>query len=131
MKSSCRRAAYVTAGLAAICLALRPAQEETTTSRIVKVADAFLSTLDDKQRAAVLYSFDDQAQRRRWSNFPTTVVPRGGTSLKQMSEQQSAAAVQLLSIVLSPMGLEKVNEIRTADDDFKVNGSQHKWAGMG
>jgi hypothetical protein len=114
-----------------ICLALKPAQQQTTTLRIVSSANAFLSTLDNKQRQAVLYSFDDQQQRQRWSNFPTPVVPRGGINLKQMSEQQRAAAMQLLSIVLSPMGLEKVNEIRMADDDFKVNGSQHGPPGGG
>jgi len=30
--------------------------------------------------------------------------------------------MKLLAVVLSPMGLEKVNEIREADDDFKANG---------
>jgi len=131
MKSFWIKAASVTAGVALICLALKPAQEQTTTSQIVSAANAFLSTLDDKQRQAVLYSFDDQEQRQRWSNFPTGVVLRGGISLKQMSEQQRAAAMQLLSIVLSRMGLEKVNEIRMADDDFKVNGSQHHRPGGG
>jgi Protein of unknown function (DUF3500) len=131
MKSFLIGAASVTVGVGLTCLALKPAQEQTTASQIVNAANAFLSTLDDKQRQAVLYSFDDQEQRQRWSNFPTGVVPRGGISLKQMSEQQRAAAMQLLSIVLSPMGLEKVNEIRMADDDFKVNGSQHHRPGGG
>jgi hypothetical protein len=125
------RAACVTVGIALISPALKPGQEQITTSRIVNAANAFLSTLDDKQRQAVLYSFDDGEQRQRWSNFPTAVVPRRGINLKQMSEQQRAAAMQLLSIVLSPMGLEKVNEIRMADDDFKVNGSQHRPPGGG
>jgi Protein of unknown function (DUF3500) len=131
MKSFLITAASVTVGVGLTCLALKSAQEQTTTSQIVSAANAFLSTLDDKQRQAVLYSFDDQEQRQRWSNFPTGVVPRGGISLKQMSEQQRAAAMQLLSLVLSPMGLEKVNEIRMADDDFKVNGSQHHRPGGG
>jgi len=131
MNSFLIRAASITVGVGLTCLALKPAQEQTTTSQIVSAANAFLSTLDDKQRQAVLYSFDDQEQRQRWSNFPTGVVPRGGISLKQMSEQQRAEAMHLLSIVLSPMGLEKVNEIRMADDDFKVNGSQHRRPGGG
>jgi hypothetical protein len=125
MKTAIARAACTAAGLALICLALKPAQDDPETPRIVNAANAFLSKLDDKQRQAVLYSFDDQEQRRRWSNFPTPVVPRGGISLKQMSPEQRQAAMQLLSVVLSPMGLQKVNEIRMADDDFKVNGSQH------
>ncbi|HEX4166513.1 MAG TPA: DUF3500 domain-containing protein [Bryobacteraceae bacterium] len=132
MKSFLIRAVSSIAGLALICLMLKPAQQQTTTSQILRAANTFLSTLDDKQRQAVLYSFDDQEQRKRWSNFPTPVVPRGGISLKQMSQQQRAAAVELLSTVLSPMGLEKVNEIRMADDDFRVNGSQqHRPPGGG
>ena len=131
MKSFLITAASVTVGVGLTCLALKPAQGQTTTLQIVSAANVFLSTLDDKQRQAVLYSFDDQEQRQRWSNFPTGVVPRGGISLKQMSEQQRAAAMQLLSIVLSQMGLEKVNEIRMADDDFKVNGSLHHRPGGG
>jgi hypothetical protein len=82
MKSFLIRAASVTVGVALICMALKPAQEQTTTSQIVSAANAFLSTLADKQRQAVLYSFQDQEQRQRWSNFPTGVVPRGGISLK-------------------------------------------------
>jgi Protein of unknown function (DUF3500) len=108
-------------GLALICLALKPAQERTTTSRIVSAANAFLSTLDDKQRQAVLYSFEDEEQRKRWSNFPAVRVPRGGINLKQMSAPQRAAVMGLLSIVLSPLGFEKINQIRMADDAFKVN----------
>ena len=34
--------------------------------------------------------------------------------------------MELMAIVLSPMGYEKVNQIRLADDDFKVNGSQRR-----
>ncbi|HEY4084318.1 MAG TPA: DUF3500 domain-containing protein [Bryobacteraceae bacterium] len=53
---------------------------QTATPRIVKAANAFISTLDEKQRAIVLFSFDDQEQRKRWSNFPITMVPRAGSA---------------------------------------------------
>jgi hypothetical protein len=94
---------------------------ETPTSRVVGAANAFLSTLDDSRRQRVVYSFDDSAQRARWSNFPTGVVPRGGIALKDMTPQQQAAAMNLLATVLSPQGLEKVQDIREADDDFKAD----------
>jgi hypothetical protein len=80
--------------------------------------------LSEAQRQKVEYAFDDSQQRARWSNFPTGFVPRGGISLKQMNAAQQAAALQLLKTVLSPMGYEKVNKIRMADDDFKANGSK-------
>jgi hypothetical protein len=108
-----------------------PAQQAATTARIVSAANAFLSALDADQRQRVLYTFNDNEQRARWSNFPTPVVPRGGISLKQMTAPQRDAAMKLLAILLSPMGLEKVNEIRQADDDFKANGSKRGPGGRG
>jgi hypothetical protein len=95
-----------------------------STQQVVDSANRFLATLTDGQRQKVLYSFDDATQRARWSNFPTGFVPRGGIDLKQMTAAQRTATLDLLKIVLSPMGYEKVNEIRMADDDFKANGSK-------
>jgi hypothetical protein len=107
------------------------AQQTTATARIVSAAEGFLSTLDADQRKQVVYAFNDNEQRQKWSNFPTGVVPRGGINFKQMTEPQRDAAMKLLAIVLSPMGLEKVNEIRQADDDFKANGSKRGRGGRG
>ena len=107
------------------------AQPTATSARIVSAAEAFLSTLDATQRQSVLYEFNDNAQRARWSNFPTGVVPRGGMNFRQMSPAQQEAAMKLLAVVLSPMGLEKVEQIRQADDDFKANGSKRGPGGRG
>jgi len=49
---------------------------QTPTSKIVSAANAFLGTLNDQQRKSVMFAFDDQAQRTRWSNFPVSMVPR-------------------------------------------------------
>jgi hypothetical protein len=78
-----------------------------------------LKTLDARQRSRVMFAFDDDVQRARWSNFPTGVVRRAGMSLKEMTPEQRDAAMALLATVLSPQGLEKVNLIRQADDAFK------------
>ncbi len=131
MKLSLIKTACGVAAAAFICLSLTRAQENTQTSRIVGAANTFLATLDQKQRQAVLFPFDDQEQRKRWSNFPTGFVPRSGISLKEMSSSQRDAAMALLTVVLSPMGLEKVNQIRLADDDFKANGSKRGPRGAG
>jgi hypothetical protein len=124
----------LTVAAAAISLLLpmsAVAQQSATTARIVSAADAFLSSLDADQGQHVLYAFNDNEQRARWSNFPTGMVPRGGINFKQMSASQRDAAMKLLAAVLSPMGLEKVNEIRQADDDFKANGSKRGPGGRG
>ena len=101
------------------------------TAQIVDAADKFLATLTPEQQQKAVYAFDDADQRARWSNLPTGFVPRGGISLKQMSAAQQDAAMRLLAVVLSPLGVEKVNEIRQADDDFKANGLRRGPGGRG
>ena len=119
---------------AAILFSLPPtagAQQTAATNDIVRAANSFLASLSAEQRQKVLYAFDDAKQRARWSNLPTGFIPSGGINLKQMSTPQRDAAMKLLGAVLSPMGLEKVNEIREADDDFKTNGSKRGPGGRG
>jgi hypothetical protein len=72
--------------LALVAFPSKSAKAETpqpATSKIVGQANTFLATLSEKQRSAVLYKFDDEQQRVRWSNFPTGFVPRGGVSLEE------------------------------------------------
>jgi hypothetical protein len=119
------------AALIVIGVSAAAGQKQTTTPQIVSAANAFLQTLDETQRQHVMYAFTDNAQRARWSNFPTGFVPRGGISLKDMTPPQQTAAMNLLSTVLSPRGLEKVQQILQADDDFKTNGSKRGPRGGG
>ncbi len=107
------------------------AQQKDTNEAVVHAANDFLATLSAEQKQKVLYAFDDATQRARWSNFPTGFVARGGISLKQMTVPQQQAAMKLMGTVLSPTGLEKVNEICQADDDFKANGSKRGPGGGG
>ena len=115
----------IAAVLVPCCTAQQPVE------RVVHSANTFLATLSDSQRAKVLFDFNDQAQRVRWSNFPTGFVPRGGMSLKQMNAAQRAAALDLMKMVLSSRGYEKVSQIRMADDDFQTNGSKRGPRGGG
>jgi Protein of unknown function (DUF3500) len=108
-----------------------PDNSPSGTSQVVRAARAFLATLSEQQRAAVIYKFDDNAQRMRWSNFPTGVVQRGGLRLQDLSETQRSAALALLSSALSDKGFEKVEEIRDADDAFKATPHPHPPFGNG
>jgi Protein of unknown function (DUF3500) len=63
---------------ALICSSMTVAAAQTATSRIVSAANSFLSTLEQKQRQSVLFAFDDEKQRVRWSNLP---VSRGAVSV--------------------------------------------------
>lgn len=91
-----------------------------TTSRIVKAANAFLATLDDKQRQSVQFAFDDEQQRKRWSNFPISIVPRAGLSMGELNPAQRAAALAVVSSALSPRGFEKVQQIMDGDEVLKT-----------
>ena len=63
-----------------VLFSLSGAAAETATTRIVGAANSFLSTLDDKQRRSVLFAFDDEQQRKRWSNFPIALCRAAGIS---------------------------------------------------
>jgi hypothetical protein len=102
-----------------LSLSISAVMAQNATPRIVNATNAFLATLDQKQRQAVVFAFDDQEQRKRWSNFPVAMVPRAGISFKEMNATQSAAAMAMMSAVLSPRGLEKVRQIMDGDEMLK------------
>ena len=66
------------AATAFICIPMfaSTATAQTAASRIVSSANAFLATLEQKQRQSVVFAFDDEKQRARWSNLPAKMVPR-------------------------------------------------------
>ncbi|HXU40061.1 MAG TPA: DUF3500 domain-containing protein [Blastocatellia bacterium] len=111
--------------LALMCLPVNAPMAQTTTSRIVSAANTFLSTLDQKQRQSVLFAFDDEKQRARWSNLPTTMAPRAGLSLKELNPAQRSAALALVSSALSPKGFEKVQQIMEGDEVLKTSGGNN------
>jgi len=125
------RISYTVRILALTSLSLGAATAQTATSKIVKAANSFLGTLDDKQRQSVVFAFDDEEQRKRWSNFPTGFVPRAGMSLKAMAPAQRSAATTLMSLVLSARGVEKVQQIMDADEVLKTSEGSGRRGGGG
>jgi hypothetical protein len=106
---------------ALLLFSLGGAIAQPVTPRIVSAANAFLATLDQKQRQSVLFAFDDAAQRVRWSNLPTSMVKRAGLSMGELTAAQRSAALALLSSTLSQRGFEKVRQIMEADETLKHN----------
>jgi len=115
------RSARPWSACALILLSLSAASGQTVSSRIASSANAFLSTLDQKQRQSVQFAFDDAQQRTRWSNLPTRMVPRAGLSMGELTAAQRSAALALVAAVLSKRGLEKVQQIMEADGVLKRN----------
>src|SRR5437660_1255598 len=74
-------------------------------------AKKFLSTLDDGERSKVVFDFNDDAQRKRWSNLPGGIFRRAGLRMGDLTPAQREAAVAVLAAALSPQGYEKVLQI--------------------
>ena len=96
----------------------------TATAGIVAAAQKFLGTLDDAQRAKVVFDFKDDAQRRRWSNLPTSIVKRQGLRMGDLTQPQRDAVLAILAAALSPQGYEKILEIVQADELLKQSSGQ-------
>ena len=105
-----------------VFLSTGAALAQPATPRIVSAANAFLSTLDQRQRASVIFAFDDEKQRVRWSNLPTSMVPRAGLKMGELNAAQRSAAMALLSSALSRRGFEKIQQIVEGDEVLKGNG---------
>ena len=112
-----------TVGVAvATCLsAARPSPAQQPTAAIVGAANRFLAALDQPQRARVVFRFDDDAQRTRWSNLPVQMSPRAGLKMGELSATQRDAAMALVASTLSPKGFEKIQQIVEADEMLKAN----------
>jgi hypothetical protein len=116
MNLSCMRAVRGLLALTFVCSSLTPVRAQTATSRIVSAANTFLATLSEQQRQKVLFPFNDEKQRATWSNLPTSFVPRGGLSRKELNTGQRSAAMALVSSALSRRGFEKVQQIMEGDE---------------
>jgi len=95
------------------------AEIAAVTARSAAAANAFLATLSEPQRTAILFKFDDEEQRRRWSNLPTPMFVRKGLKLGDLTAPQRQAALAMLGVVLSPAGYEKVLAIAEGDEQLK------------
>jgi hypothetical protein len=104
-----------------ILVSFAAAAPQTPAAHMVSAAKTFLATLDQKQQQAVLFKFDDDKQRARWSNLPVQMVPRAGLSLKELNPAQRSAAMALVASALSPRGFEKVQQIMEGDEVNKIS----------
>ncbi|HXA50464.1 MAG TPA: DUF3500 domain-containing protein [Candidatus Acidoferrum sp.] len=118
------------AAAASILFSLAPVMAQSPTVKIVTAANAFLATLDQKQRQSVTFAYDDESQRVRWSNLPVTIVKRAGLSMGELSAAQRTAAMALISSALSKRGFEKVQQIVEADETLKRNEGNNRMFGQ-
>ena len=86
------------------------------TKAVVAAATHFLGSLDDDQRQAATYAFDDNVQRSNWSNFPEGMVPRSGLPLRALSDSQRGNLQTLLAELLSEDGVRNIDHQLAAED---------------
>lgn len=102
-------------------------EDATTTADTIDdtaaAAEAFLETLSDEEREAVLYAYDDDTKTTSWSNFPVTFVERAGLNLADLTEEQQAAALDVLEALLSDEAYETVTGIMNGDVYLHENSS--------
>jgi hypothetical protein len=112
------------AGLARNAFAGDSSATGNVTGDIATAAKKFLATLDEAQRGKVIFDFKDDAQRKRWSNLPTSMVKRAGLRMGDLSKPQRDAAMAVLATALSPQGFQKVEQIVEGDELLKKGGGQ-------
>lgn len=93
--------------------------ELRSTVATVQAAEALQDGLSEAQRASLVFAFDDEDQRRRWSNLPTGIVARAGLKMGDLNSEQREAAYRVVRAALSPRGYEKVLQIVESDEVLK------------
>lgn len=86
-----------------------------TISNTADTAQAFLATLSTEEQDAVLYDYDAEEKSTGWSNFPVTFVQRSGVNLTDLTEEQQAAALNVLKNLLNDDAYQMIEDIMASD----------------
>jgi Protein of unknown function (DUF3500) len=117
------RAAWQSKGDAEPVAALAEKQPMHTV-KAVAAAEAFLATLDEKQKAKTVYDFKSD-KRPRWSNLPvSSAVPRNGARMGELTKDQQTAGMAVVAAVLSKEGYHKVLDIIAGDNIVAKGGDK-------
>jgi Protein of unknown function (DUF3500) len=92
-------------------------------NKAVAAANAFLESLDEKQRSKAVYDFAS-TQKSVWSNFPADFVPRNGVRMGDLTKAQKDAALGLMAALLSKAGYQKVIDIMDGDQELAKGGGK-------
>jgi len=82
---------------------------------VVDVADAFLATLSEEQRATAQIELKPQLAIR-WTNFPGGSNVRNGVFYRDLKREQVEAALKVARVALGEEGFSRYQEVRAADD---------------
>lgn len=96
--------------------------EGDATPAIVAAANAFLDSLTEEERTAVLFDFSDTEQRQQWSNLPEGLYERDGLMWGNLDEDSQQAWLGVLQAILSDEGYTQVIGEWHADDELAGGG---------
>ncbi|MCX6522378.1 MAG: DUF3500 domain-containing protein, partial [Actinobacteria bacterium] len=96
--------------------------EGDATPAIVAAANAFLDTLTEEERSAVLFDFSDTEQRQQWSNLPEGLYERDGLMWGDLDEDSQQAWLGVLQAILSDDGYTQVMGEWQADQALLESG---------
>lgn len=81
-----------------------------------EVAQGLLDALDAEKTRKLQFEFDNEEERKDWSNLPARMHKRNGLSFGEMTDPQKIAAYRLLETGLSSQGYAKVTGVMRLDD---------------
>ncbi|WCZ37953.1 hypothetical protein CJEDD_01630 [Corynebacterium jeddahense] len=87
-----------------------------TTAATAAAAQAFMDTLTDEQKQALVGDFNDANRTVTWSNFPVTFVQRAGLNLSDLTDEQRDAAMNVLDTLLNDAAYKRVEDIMASDE---------------
>lgn len=97
---------------------------EDQTVKVVAAAQALLGTLNETEKSAVLFPFNDDDQRQRWSNLPTGIFARKGLRMGDLKPDQHRAVMAVLQATLSEDGFQQVVDNVAADETLTSGGQR-------
>lgn len=90
-------------------------------SAVVDAANALLAKLTTDQQKTVQYT-SSLANAEQWSNLPTSMIPRNGVKLGDMSTEARTAALALIQLAAGSTGGTLFTELAAADQWLVTNG---------
>ena len=93
-----------------------PASRDPSPGAMAEAANAFLKSLDAKQKSLASHSIDSP-ERRLWTNLPAR-DDAGGIRLGLLKDEQVSAACELMARLFSEQGYNKMRDIMLADDQL-------------
>jgi hypothetical protein len=93
--------------------------QQRASAAMVGTANAFLASLTPEQRAKATFALNAD-ERTHWNFIPTSMFPRNGLPLKDMTPAQQTLAHNVLKACLSQTGYNTATTIMSLEDVLKA-----------